>query len=96
MAKGADLMLGSDRHSYVEIREWLDQYGDELIYIKGKYNNKYKINESMSIKEHIVYGSFCVYEQFDWIAESLSEMNDDIEKVQKHLKVISDNIKKHD
>lgn len=95
VAKGADLMLGSDRHSYVEIREWLDQYGDELIYIKGKYNNKYKINESMSIKEHIVYGSFCVYEQFDWIAESLSEMNDDIEKVQKHLKVISDNIKKH-
>ena len=48
----------------------------------------------MSIKEHIVNGSFCVYEQFDWIAESLSEMSDDIDKVQKYLKVIGDKIKK--
>lgn len=91
---GADLKLGSDRHSYVEIKEWLDQYGDEPIYIRGKYNNKYKIDESMSIKEHIVFGSFCVYEQYDWIAESLSDISGDIGKVQKHLKVISENIKK--
>ena len=91
---GADLYFGNERHSYVEIKEWLDQYGDELIYIRGTFNNKYKIDESMSIKEHIVYDTFCVYEQYDWIAESLSDISGDIGKVQKHLKVISENIKK--
>lgn len=95
VTKGADMGMGDDHHSSKEVSEWLDQYGEEPIFIKGKYNNKYEIDESMSIKEHIVYGSFCVYEQFDWIAESLSEMSDNIVKVQKHLKVISDNIKKH-
>ena len=85
--------IGNDHHSSQEVNDWLEQYGNEPIFIKGKYNGIFDVDETMSIKEHIVFGSFCVYEQTDWIAESLSEMSNNMEKVQKHIKTISENIK---
>ncbi|MBQ9217001.1 MAG: hypothetical protein IJ160_02330 [Muribaculaceae bacterium] len=93
VTKGADMGIGNDHHSSQEVNDWLEQYGNEPIFIKGKYNGIFDVDETMSIKEHIVFGSFCVYEQTDWIAESLSEMSNNMEKVQKHIKTISENIK---
>lgn len=93
VTKGADMGIGKDRHSSKEVNEWLENYGNELIYIKGNFNHKYEIDETMSINEHIVLGSFIVYEQLDWIAESLSELSDNIKKSQKSIKSISDDIK---
>lgn len=92
VTKGADMGIGDDHHTSKEVNEWLEKYGNEPIFIKGDYNGKYTIDETMSIKEHIVFGSFLVYEQIDWIAESLSELSNNIGKSQKHIKNISENL----
>ena len=76
------------------ITEWIRKNENEKIELTGTYNDKYKIDVKMSIREFLANGSVDVMEPLAEIAESLSSNGEDEQTIQKSLYNILVELKK--
>lgn len=76
------------------ITEWIRKNENEKIELTGTYNDKYKIDVKMSIREFLANGSVDVMEPLAEIAVSLSSNGEDEQTIQKSLYNILVELKK--
>ena len=58
-----------------EYTNWLKEYDEKVITINGKYNNKYHIKESFTIREFNILGTFQIPSPIESIAGVVSDMD---------------------
>jgi hypothetical protein len=93
ITRNKEMGIGDDTHSSAEINSWLKTHDEDKIIITGKYNNKYVINESFSIRDFYPIGTFHVIEPLVEIAESLSSFDPKDKSIQKNIQKIANEIK---
>lgn len=79
-----DLQLSSSK-----IQEWLQEYDDEDIHITGKYCDKYKVQEDLSIREYLIWGSFEHKDAIEYIADSLLSRDPKVKSIQNNIDLIA-------
>ena len=58
-----------------EINNWLKEYDEKVITINGKYNNKYPIKDSFTIRDFNILGTFQIPSPIESIARVVSDMD---------------------
>ena len=76
-----------------EINIWLKEYDEKAITINGKYNNKYTIKESFTIRDFNILGTFQIPSPIESIAGVVSDMDTyTLNEIKDSLKNIADNL----
>ncbi len=87
--------IGDDRHTSVEVNNWLKQYDEEKIIISGIYNDKYKIDFAFSIRDNYPIGAFHVVDPLSEIAEAIASHDPKDKTIQKSLQKIANDKKEN-
>ena len=76
-----------------EINNWLKEYEEKTITINGKYNNKYSIKESFTIRDFNILGTFQIPSPIESIAEAVSDMDTyTFNEIKDSLNIIADKL----
>lgn len=76
-----------------EINNWLKEYDEKAITINGKYNNKYPIKESFTIRDFNILGTFQIPSPIESIAGVVSDMDTyTLNEIKESLNNIADKL----
>ena len=92
-AKEEQGLDGGKKYHMSDILGWLDSQVNEPIIITGKYNNRYDVQESFTIRDFNQYGAFVVNDPLQSIAEAIVSHDFDDKSIQKNIQIIAQEIK---
>lgn len=92
--KGEEGLEGYETISSRDIIDWLKNYDNESIFVKGQYCDKYKIKEELSIREYLLYGSFEVKDPIQELADAFSSRDPKDKNIQKNIELLRQEVAK--